>query len=74
MHINDLDISIGVTIKKFVTVGKVGIMINSIEGSCTLQENINELLKQANAWQMEFNLEMCEVMHFRKVNKQILGS
>lgn len=34
-----------------------------------LQEEINQLVKWAERWQMEFNPDECEMMHFGSSNK-----
>ena len=35
-----------------------------------LQEDINKLVKWANKWQMNFNVDKCSVMHIGHINMQ----
>ncbi|XP_059805558.1 uncharacterized protein LOC132380631 [Hypanus sabinus] len=61
---------------------KVGGGVDSVEDCRRLQRDIDRMQKWAEKWQMEFNLEKCEVVHFGrtnskaeyKVNGRILGS
>ena len=43
-------------------------MVNSEVECLGLQEDINKIVKWVDKWQMEFNPEKCEVMHFGRSN------
>jgi len=40
---------------------KVGGVVDSAEGCCRLQRDVDKLQSWAERWQMEFNTEKCEV-------------
>ena len=69
MYINDLDLKVGSMISKFTDDMEISGAINSEEESLKLQDDVGELARLAEQWQMEFNPEKCEVMHFWRTNK-----
>ncbi|XP_059510326.1 adenylate kinase 2, mitochondrial isoform X1 [Stegostoma tigrinum] len=68
VFINDLDEEVEGRVSMFADDTKVGGAIDSIEGYCTLQRDIDSMQRWAEKWQMEFNLDKCEVMHFGRSN------
>ena len=42
--------------------------MDSEEGYFGLQRDLDQLGQWADKWQMEFNLDKCEVMHFGRLN------
>uniref|UniRef100_A0A4W3IXB0 Reverse transcriptase domain-containing protein n=1 Tax=Callorhinchus milii TaxID=7868 RepID=A0A4W3IXB0_CALMI len=69
IYINDLDLGIPSTISKFADDTKLGRVVNSEKDSSQLQEHIDRMVKWADTWQMNFNVEKCEVMHFVRKNE-----
>eukprot|EP00061_Rhincodon_typus_P009896 g33735.t1 len=51
-------------------------MVVEIPLFCPSYNGLDQIGKWAEEWQMEFNLDTCEVLHFRKTiaNGKILGS
>ena len=80
--INDLDVGVEGWVGKIEDDTKVGGVVDSVEHCRRLQRDSNRIQKWAEKWQMEFNPEKCEVVHFgrtnskaeSKVNGRILGS
>ena len=55
-------------ISKFVDDTKIGRVVNSEVECLGLQEDMDEMVKWVDKWQMGFNPEKCEVMHFGRSN------
>eukprot|EP00061_Rhincodon_typus_P008174 g30558.t1 len=55
-------------ISKFVDDTKIGGMVGGEEGYQKEQQDVDQLGKLAEKWQMEFNINKCEVLHFGKSN------
>jgi hypothetical protein len=68
IFINDLPDSISSNIKLFADDTKLFRAIESNVDICTLQEDINNLLKWSSLWQLPFNLDKCKVIHYCKNN------
>ncbi|XP_067865042.1 butyrophilin subfamily 3 member A2-like [Heterodontus francisci] len=68
-YINNLDVNVRGMIKTFANNTKIGRVVDSEEDNCRLQVGINEMVRWAEMWQMEFNLKKCEVMHLGRSNK-----
>ena len=64
IYINDLDENIGGMFSKFADDTKIGGIVDSEESYLRLQRDLDQLGQWADEWQMEFNLDKCEVMHF----------
>eukprot|EP00061_Rhincodon_typus_P004189 g21957.t1 len=58
-------------INKLVDNTKIGGIVDSEEGYLRLQRDLDQLGQWAEEWQVEFNLDKCEVFHFVKTNKGI---
>ena len=56
-------------VRKFADDAKIGGIVDSEEGYLGLQLDLDQLGQQADEWQMEFNLDKCEVMHFGRSNQ-----
>ena len=68
IYINDLDDNVQGMVSKFADDTKIGGIVNSEDGVSRLQEDIDELVRWASKWQMEFNPDKCEVIHFGRNN------
>jgi len=42
--------------------------VDSAEGYLGLQQDLDQLGQWSDEWQMEFNLDKCEVVHFGRSN------
>eukprot|EP00061_Rhincodon_typus_P001378 g14633.t1 len=65
-YINDLDVNIGGMLSKFADDTKIGDAVVSEEGYFRIQQDLDQMGRWAEEWQMEFNLDKCEVLHFGK--------
>eukprot|EP00061_Rhincodon_typus_P005133 g24278.t1 len=63
---NDLEENVAGLIRKFADVTKIGGVADSEEDCHKIQQDIDQLEAWAEKWQMEFNRDKCEVMHFGK--------
>ena len=54
---------------KFTDDTKIGGIVDSEESYLQLQWDLDQLGQWADEWQMEFNLDKCEVMHFGRLNQ-----
>ena len=71
VFINDIDGALDLTssvIFKFADDSKVLRKVEDEEDQRRLQEEINNLCKWSEDWQMLFNAEKCKVLHFGKNN------
>ena len=70
IFINDLDINIKSHILKFAD---DTIIFRSIRNNSDyeLQEDINNLIRWSQDWQMLFNVNKCKVMYFRRSNESL---
>ena len=73
IYINDLDENLGGMVSKFTDDTKIGGIMDSEEGYLGLQQDLDQLGQWADEWQMEFNLDKCEVMHFGRSNQGRTG-
>ena len=72
IFINDLDDALDVVtgiISKFADDTKAGRTVDSDLDRSKLQEEINNLVKWAETWQMSFNAGKCKVLHLGKKNQ-----
>ena len=69
IYINDLDENIGGMVSKFADDTKIGGIVDSEEIYLQLHRDHDQLGQKADEWQMEFNLDKCEVMHFGRLNQ-----
>ena len=69
IYINDLDENIGGMVSKFADDTKICGIVDSEESYLRLQRDLDQLGQWADEWQMEFNLNKCEVMHFGRLNQ-----
>ena len=73
MFINDIDFSVDVSalvLSKFADDTKWGKILENEEGQKLFEEGINSLVQWSNAWQMEFNVDKCHIMHIGPRNKE----
>lgn len=68
IYIDDLDDNICGVVNKFAGDAKIDGVVVSEEGYLRLQWDMNQQEEWAREWQMEFNLDWCEVMHFEKLS------
>ena len=66
---NDLDVNVQGLVSKCADESKLGGIIDSEEGYQELQGDLDQLGKWAENWQLEFNTDKCEVLHFGKSNQ-----
>eukprot|EP00061_Rhincodon_typus_P009006 g32134.t1 len=64
VYINDLEENVAGLINKFADQTKIGGVVDSEEDCQRIQQNIEQLEAWAEKWQMEFNLDKCELMYF----------
>ena len=69
IYINDLDDNVVNWISKFADDTKIGGVVDSEEGFQSLQRDLDQLEKWAEKWQMEFNADKCEILHFGRTNQ-----
>ena len=68
IYINDLEENVIGLISKFADNAKVGGIADSNEDCRRIQQDIDRLETWVERWQMEFNPDKCEVIHFGKSN------
>eukprot|EP00061_Rhincodon_typus_P009573 g33185.t1 len=56
-------------VSKFADETKIGGVLDSKEGYLRVQRDLEHMGHWAEEWQMEFNLDKCEVLHFGEANK-----
>ncbi|XP_055490631.1 uncharacterized protein LOC129696607 [Leucoraja erinacea] len=64
IYINDLDEGIEGNISKFADDTKLGGSVSCEEDARRLQGDLDRLGEWANVWQMQYNVDKCEVIHF----------
>ena len=64
IYINDLEKNVGGLNSKFVDDTKIGGVADSAGDCQRIQQDIDRLETWAQKWQVEFNPNKCEVMHF----------
>ena len=73
MFINDIDSAVDVmtsVMSKFADDTKWGRKVENEEDRKVFQEGLDSLMKWANHWQMEFNIDKCPVMHLGTRNNE----
>lgn len=68
IYINDLEEGTKCNISKFADDTKMGGKVGDEEDRKSLQKDIDKLGEWATTWQMKFNTNKCEVIHFGKKN------
>ena len=71
IYINDLDEGIECNISKFADDTKLGGSVSCEEDARRLQGDLDRLGEWANAWQMQYNVDKCEVIHFGGKNRKV---
>ena len=66
IYINDIDEDIISKFSKFADDSKVAKVVNNLEDSEILRDDIVKLQKWSHDWQVEFNSDKCKVMHIGK--------
>ncbi|XP_062894859.1 uncharacterized protein LOC134341044 [Mobula hypostoma] len=70
IYINDLDEGIKCSISKFVDDTKLGGCVSCEEDTKRMQGDLDRFGEWANSWQMQFNVDICEVIHFGGKNRK----
>ena len=70
IYINDLNEGTKCNISKFADHTKLHGRVNCSEDAEILQHDLDGLGEWANQWQMQYNLDKCEVIHFGSRNKK----
>ena len=68
IYISDLEESVTGLLSKFAVNTKVGGFADNDEDHQRIQQDVDQLETWAERWQMEFNPDKCEVMHFGRSN------
>ena len=71
IYINDLNEGIECNISKFADDTKLGGSVRCEEDARRLQGDLDRLVEWANAWQMQYNVDKCEVIHFGGKNRRV---
>ena len=71
IYINDLDEGIQCNISKFADDTKLGGIVRCEEDAWRLQGDLDRLSEWADAWQMQYNVDKCEVIHFGSKNMRV---
>ena len=66
----DLDEGTKCNISKFADDTKLGGRVNCDADAEILQNDLDRLGEWTNQWQMQYNLDKCEVIHFGSKNKK----
>ena len=69
IYVNDLDENIEGMVSKFADDTKISGVVDSEEGYLRLKQDLDQQGQWAKVWQMEFNLDKCEKMHFDRLNQ-----
>ena len=72
VDINDLEENVAGLISKFADDTKIGGVVDSEEDCQRIQQDINRLETWTEKWQMEFNPDKSEIMHFGRMHVGIL--
>ena len=71
IYINDLEEGTKRTVAMFADGAKICTGTGSFEEAWGLQKDLDKLGEWAKKWQMEYNVEKCEIMHFGRRNGDI---
>ena len=63
IYINDLDRVIESTQAKFADDAKLGGLVNSLEATKVIQEDLNRIQRSTEIWQTKFNTTKCKFLH-----------
>ena len=70
IYVNALPEVVSSTVKLFADDTKLYIAIENEEDKLQLQEDLNNLQKWSEKWQLPFNVEKCKVLHLEPHNKE----
>ena len=71
VYINDLPCKVGSTARLFTNDCLLYRTINSDKDAAALQDDLNQLQRWEQDWQMKFNPDKCEVIHITNKHKVI---
>eukprot|EP00061_Rhincodon_typus_P003072 g19207.t1 len=66
---NDLDVNRGGVVSKFADDNNIGGVMDSKKGYLRVQWDVDQMGQWAEEWQMEFNLDKREMLHFGMANQ-----
>jgi len=70
VYINDIDLVVQSSISKFADDTKIYRCVDTAADIHILQEDLDNLVKWSNLWQMSFNEDKCKVMHIGYGNER----
>jgi ribonuclease P/MRP protein subunit RPP40 len=71
IYINDIDDGLNSKVGKFADDTKLGGGVHQIQGTTTIQGDLDRIVEWAEKWQMTFNVEKCKVMHMGNKNNKV---
>ena len=70
IYVNDIDDGLTCKISKFADDTKITSRVTTSVEKLDLQSNLNQLIRWAEKWQMQFNVDKCKVLHIGSNNDQ----
>ena len=71
IYINNFETEINSNISKFADDTKIGRPVKNIDDARMLRDNLNRLYEGSEKWQMQFNVNKCNIMSVGKGNRPI---
>ena len=71
MYINDLKVNVVSKLSKFADDTKIYRAITDNNSNQSINDDLNEIFKWSENWEMLFNIEKCSVLHLGKKNPKL---